>query len=214
MRRLASDDPVPTLRLEREAGGVVCGVDEVGRGPWAGPVVAAAVVLKADGLPAELGRGIDDSKKLAPARRDRLFAWLVEHAHIGIGQASVEEIDAHNILEATMLAMARAVDALAGSGLGLSLALVDGNRAPRLSCPARTVVRGDGLSLSIAAASIVAKVSRDRLMTKLAESHPGYGFERNFGYGTPAHRLALERLGPTPQHRRSFAPIQAYFSKG
>ncbi|MEE8546173.1 MAG: ribonuclease HII [Alphaproteobacteria bacterium] len=192
---------MPDLSLEARARGPAAGIDEAGRGPWAGPVVAAAVVLD----PAAIPEGIDDSKKLSPARRRALFEALGLSARIGLGAASVAEIDRLNILGATMLAMARA---LARLGLVPALALVDGNRAPELPCPALTVVGGDSRSLSIAAASIVAKVTRDRLMARLAAAHPGFGWERNAGYGTPEHRAALDRLGITPHHRTSFAPIR------
>jgi len=200
---------VPDLRLEEKARldgfAVVAGVDEAGRGPWAGPVVAGAVILEGRTLPAELLRGLDDSKKLNPARREQLFAVLSDTVAIGIGRAEVAEIDGMNILEATMAAMARAVAAL---GPHPDLVLVDGNREPRMGCPVRCVVGGDGRSLSIAAASIAAKVTRDRLMAGLARDYPGYGWERNAGYGTKEHRDAIRRLGVTPEHRRSFRPIQ------
>jgi len=195
---------MPDLSLERAQPGLVAGIDEAGRGPWAGPVVAAAVVLDGDGLPDLLRHGLDDSKKLRPARRAELFDMLSEHGRIGVGIAEVNEIDAINILAATMAAMARAVE---GLGFVPDHALVDGNRMPALPCPATCVVRGDGRSLSIAAASVVAKVTRDRLMADLARIHPGYGWERNAGYGTAEHRAALERLGVSPQHRQTFAPI-------
>jgi ribonuclease HII len=148
---------------------------------------------------------LDDSKKLKPGKREALFERLGAEAHIGIGLADVAEIDDLNILGATMLAMARAVEALP---VRPDLALVDGNREPDLSCPARCVVRGDAISLSIAAASIAAKVVRDRIMAGLAGDFPGYGWERNAGYGTPEHQAALERLGVTSQHRQSYAPIR------
>ena len=193
---------MPDFELEHAAGGRVAGVDEAGRGPLAGPVVAAATILQAHAIPA----GIDDSKKLSRARRDALFAALHATAHIGIGIADVAEIDRLNILGATMLAMWRAVQALPEPP---DLALVDGNRLPRLGCPARAVVRGDARSLSIAAASICAKVTRDRIMAELARQYPGYGWERNAGYGTAEHRAALGRLGVTAQHRRAFAPVRA-----
>jgi ribonuclease HII len=195
---------VPDFSLEREAGGLVAGIDEAGRGPWAGPVVAAAVVLDRETLPQSLCLALDDSKKLSPGRREALFDALRRCARAGVGHAEVGEIDSVNILAATMLAMRRAVENL---GVEPDLALVDGNRAPELRCPARCVVGGDGLSLSIAAASIVAKVTRDRIMADLARRFPGYGWERNAGYGTAEHRKALERLGVTPQHRRSFKPV-------
>ncbi len=200
---------MPDFGLEDRARGeghaVVAGVDEAGRGPWAGPVVAGAVILEAATLSSALRLGIDDSKKLSPARRIELFELLTSEAIIGVGRAEVAEIDAVNILEATRWAMARAVDAL---GRRPDLALIDGNRAPALPCAARCVVGGDARSLSIAAASIVAKVTRDRLMAELAARFPGYGWERNAGYGTAEHRAALIRLGVTPAHRRSYAPIR------
>jgi ribonuclease HII len=185
----------------------VCGLDEAGRGPLAGPVVAAAVVLDADRRP----EGLDDSKKLDAARREALFTALSGCAEIGIGIASVEEIDRLNILRATMLAMTRAAAALPHPP---GFALIDGNRLPDLPCPARAIVGGDGRAVSIAAASIAAKVTRDRLMAELAALHPGYGWERNQGYGTPEHLDALRRLGATPHHRRSFAPVRNILSPG
>lgn len=180
----------------------VCGVDEAGRGPIAGPVVAAAVTLDSEQVPA----GIDDSKRLSARRRRVLARQLEQVADVGVGFASVGEIDRLNILAATLLAMRRAVQALAESP---RLALVDGNRLPPdIGCPARAVVGGDRKSLSIAAASIVAKVRRDRLLRALARDCPGYGWERNAGYPTAEHRQALRRLGPTPHHRRTFAPVR------
>lgn len=201
---------MPDFSLETAAGGVVAGIDEAGRGPWAGPVVAAAVILNAGSMPSDLHRRIDDSKKMSAARRSELFEQLLECAVVGVGRAEVQEIDTINILAATHLAMARAVEALAVAPV---VALVDGNRAPKLPCRVQCVVGGDGLSLSIAAASIVAKVTRDRIMAKLAETFPGYGWERNAGYGTAEHRSALERLGVTPHHRRSFRPIAHMLSQ-
>lgn len=185
--------------------GPVAGIDEAGRGPLAGPVVAAAVCFPGLALPPAVRGPIDDSKKLSPARREAAFAAILEAGAVGTGEASVAEIDRLNILQATMLAMQRAVAALA---VPPAAALVDGNRAPVLPCPAHPLVGGDRLSLSIAAASIVAKVTRDRLMARLAADHPGYGWERNAGYGTAAHRAALAALGPTPHHRRTFAPVR------
>ena len=208
--------------LERElergpngAGGrIVIGIDEAGRGPWAGPVVAAAVWLDPGRCPRVLVERLDDSKRLSAARRAELHATLLDCAArgiaaLGIGSAPVAEIDAVNILEASLRAMARAAaDLERNSGRLPGAALVDGNQAPALACPARTVVRGDGLSLSIAAASVVAKVTRDRRMEALARAHPGYGWERNRGYGTAEHRRALARLGVSAQHRRSFRPVR------
>lgn len=197
---------MPDFALERCAGGIVAGIDEAGRGPWAGPVVAAAAILDPHRLPEELADRLDDSKKLSPKVRSSLFDVLHEYAQLGVGMASVDEIDTHNILAATMLAMTRAVADLPRRP---DYVLVDGNRAPELPCPAQTVVRGDGLSLSIAAASIVAKVTRDRMMESLALEHPEYGWERNAGYGTKAHQDSLARFGVTVHHRRSFKPIAA-----
>ena len=181
--------------------GPVCGIDEAGRGPWAGPVVAAAVVLDRGAIP----DGIDDSKKLAPASREELFDAIMASARVGIGIGTVEEIDRINILRANDLAMARALAAL---GRAPAIALVDGNWVPRtIGIPVRTVVGGDALSLSIAAASIIAKVTRDRIMARLHDRCPGYGWLTNVGYGTPEHRSALGRLGVTLYHRRSWRPV-------
>jgi ribonuclease HII len=195
----------PNFAFEDRLRGVICGVDEVGRGPWAGPVVAAAVVLDRHNTPA----GINDSKIVPPAVREKIFRALTElaatgKAAIGIGSASVAEIDELNILGATMLAMQRAVKALPRRP---DHALIDGNRRPDLPCRCTAVIKGDSLSLSIAAASIVAKVTRDRLMLDLAACHPGYGWERNKGYGTAQHAAALLALGLTAHHRLSFAPV-------
>lgn len=198
---------MPDLSLESQLGGVVCGIDEVGRGPLCGPVIAAAVILDPNKLPQRLRDRLDDSKALSKRLREELAELVPQTALIGFGEASVEEIDRINILQATMLAMRRAYDCL---GRTADHALVDGNRPPDLPCPVRCVVKGDSLSLSIAAASVVAKVRRDSLMTELAMLYPGYGWERNAGYGTAEHLDALKRLGPTPHHRRSFAPVAQY----
>jgi ribonuclease HII len=197
---------VPTFELEAAElaldGGPIVGIDEAGRGPWAGPVVAAAVILNPDRIP----QGIDDSKALDPEDRERLFERIMVTAlAVGVGVGEVDRIDRDNILAATMWAMSEAVAQLA---LKPRLALIDGNRAPRLTCQGRTIVKGDAKCLSIAAASIVAKVTRDRMMIGLGRELPGYGFERHKGYGTPEHRMALVRLGLTAQHRRSFKPVQ------
>lgn len=179
----------------------VCGIDEVGRGPWAGPVVAAAVILDQAQIPV----GMNDSKKLSAKRREALFAELQLVARVGVGIVEVAEIDAINILQATYLAMRRAVEALP---IAPRYALIDGNRIPPgLPCGSEAIVKGDGRSLSIAAASIIAKVTRDRIMADLAHTFPGYGWERNVGYGVAAHAEGLKRLGVTPHHRRSFKPI-------
>ena len=193
----------PNFVIERSIEGPVAGIDEAGRGPLAGPVLAAAVVFHRP-LPRKLARCIDDSKQLLPEERSAVFDWLPDYAWIGIGRASVEEIDRLNILWAAMLAMRRAMEALSVVPL---LALIDGNRPPRLDCSTLCVVGGDAKSFSIAAASIVAKVTRDREMIGLAQRHPGYGWEHNMGYGTPEHRLAIDCLGINSQHRRTFRPI-------
>jgi ribonuclease HII len=179
-------------------GPLVAGIDEVGRGPLAGPVVAAAVML------AGPIAGIADSKSLAAPRRAVLAEAIHASARVGIGAASVAEIDRLNILQATWLAMRRAVARL---GMAPDELLVDGDRAPELGIPTRCIVGGDASEPAIGAASIVAKVLRDRLMARLARRYPGYGWERNAGYGTREHQAALLRLGPTPHHRRSFAPV-------
>ena len=180
----------------------MAGVDEVGRGPLAGPVAAAAVILD----PRDVPRGLDDSKALSPAQREALFAEIVARAAaVGIGLASAAEIDRINIRQATFAAMGRAVRALS---TGPDHLLVDGvDVPPGLPCPARALVKGDALCLSIAAASIVAKVTRDRLMVRLGAVHPAYGFDRHKGYPTAAHRAALLRHGPTPFHRMSFGVL-------
>lgn len=199
---------MPDLSHERRVRGVVAGIDEAGRGPLAGPVVAAAVVLPRR-LPKRLKDELDDSKKLKPQQRAALYEVIAGCASFGVGLAEVAEIDRINILQATFVAMARAMD---GLGLAVDCALVDGNQKPRLACRIECLVGGDGLSLSIAAASVVAKVTRDRLMLRLAEDFPGYGWDTNMGYGTAEHRAALLRLGPTPHHRRSFAPVGDLFA--
>jgi ribonuclease HII len=202
----------PDFSFERARRGVICGIDEAGRGPLAGPVVAAAVVLPRRRLPAVLKAELDDSKVLSAKKRKALFEVIRDCAQVGVGQAEVDEIDRINILKATFLAMRRAVDHLQeGSGLAIDCALVDGNQRPTLSCEVACIVKGDGLSLSIAAASVIAKVTRDHLMAELAAGFPGYGWERNAGYGTAEHQEAIRRLGPTPHHRRSFAPIGDLF---
>jgi ribonuclease HII len=197
---------MPDFAFERACIPPVAGVDEAGRGPWAGPVVAAAVILPITGLDPNLLTHLDDSKKLNKSVRENLLAMLEPIADIGVGVASPTEIDDINILQATMLAMQRAVNDLSETPVSV---LVDGNRAPSISAEVTTIIKGDSLSLSIAAASIVAKVTRDRIMTVLAQQYPGYSWERNAGYGTKEHKEALNRLGVTPAHRQSFAPIRA-----
>jgi len=191
----------PDFSFENQETGIIAGIDEVGRGPFAGPVVAAAVILNQRNYP----EGMKDSKKLSKSRRETLAQEIFEKAQVGIGFASPAEIDEFNILQATFLAMRRAAENLQHQP---DFALVDGNRDPKLGIPTRLIVKGDSLSLSIAAASIVAKVTRDQKMCDLAIDFPNYGWERNSGYGTAEHRKGLSLYGVTPQHRRSFAPIR------
>ena len=184
--------------LRAEGYDIVCGVDEAGRGPLAGPVCAAAVILPR-GVMIE---GLDDSKKLTEKRREALYDVIIAAAEAyGVAFADVEEIEELNILGATYLAMNRAIAAL---GVGIDLALIDGNRNAGIEYPSRCVVKGDAKCVSIAAASVLAKVTRDRYMRALAEKYPGYGFERHKGYGTEAHYAAIRALGPCPEHRPSF----------
>jgi len=192
----------PHMRLERDCPAPVCGVDEAGRGPWAGPVCAAAVILK----PRRVPKGVDDSKKLSAKRRGELEVVIKETALAwGVGFASPEEIAALNIVQATGLAMRRAVAAMATAPL---FALVDGNYAFDLPCPVRPVVGGDALSASIAAASILAKTARDRLMREMDEVYPGYGFAGHKGYRARIHADALLKLGPCPIHRMGWGPVR------
>lgn len=193
----------PTYDLERSLsarGRLVAGIDEAGRGPWAGPVVAAAVILDPDCIPA----GLADSKTLTEKRREEIAPVIRDCAIVSVGVASVEEIDRLNILQATFLAMARAEAGLARKP---KVCLVDGSQKPKLAARTQMVVKGDAKSVSIAAASIVAKTVRDGMMRALALDHPFYAWEKNKGYGAPAHRAGLDRYGVTPHHRRSFAPI-------
>lgn len=232
---------MPDLSLEHHYNGLVVGIDEVGRGPLAGPVVAGCVYIPPVTYDLPFWIDVNDSKKLSAKRRDELAALIKAHTVWGIGQASVTEIDQINILQATFLAMRRAFEAIKLGGnpsagwdpdnkeldpgvrrgcnslsdhrvIGSSdlLALIDGNRAPpNFPCPVRTIIKGDQTSLSIAAASIIAKVTRDHLMAELARDYPAYGWDQNAGYGTTAHLAALDQYGPCPHHRRSFAPIKS-----
>ena len=180
---------------------LIAGVDEVGRGPLAGPVTAAAVILDPSNIP----QGLNDSKKLSAKRRENLYDLILKSATVAVAHVSVEEIDRINILQASLLAMRNAVAALNPQPAHL---LIDGNRVPDpINIPAQPIVKGDGKSLSIAAASIVAKTVRDRLMAELSLQNPGYGWEKNAGYPSKQHILALQRLGVTPHHRRSFRPV-------
>jgi ribonuclease HII len=197
------NNPDYTYETEALAQGFafVAGVDEVGRGPLAGPVTAAAVILDARNIPA----GLNDSKRLTAKKRQALNDQLMRCAQVSIAHASVQEIDEINILRASHLAMERAV---AGLGQPADMALIDGNMIPRnLTIPARAIIKGDAISLSIAAASIVAKTARDAIMWDLAQQFPGYGWETNAGYPSKSHKLALQNLGVTPHHRRSFKPV-------
>jgi ribonuclease HII len=198
--------PRPCFKLELPFPEPLAGVDEAGCAPLAGPVVAAAVILNRSKFP----RGIDDSKNLPLEKREALYAKLVKCAAWGVGIASVEEIDSINIYWARMLAMTRAVEAL---GLEPAWVLVDGNATPRWSRPSKAIVAGDAKCRSIAAASIIAKVTRDRIMADHARTWPGYGWETNRGYGTPEHYRGLEALGVTPLHRRSFAPVREIMAR-
>jgi len=201
---------MPDFTHERSCAGLVAGVDEAGRGPLAGPVVAAAVIVPAKSAPPRLLDQIDDSKRLSPVRRARALEALLAAARDGdivfaVAAVSAREIDRINVLQATMLAMTRAVARL---GRAPALILIDGNRAPApLAHQARTIIGGDALSFSIAAASIFAKETRDRAMRRLATRHPGYGWERNMGYGTREHLQGIESIGPSHHHRLSFAPL-------
>lgn len=191
----------PNFIFEHASGhDLICGIDEAGRGPWAGPVVASAVILDQSNFP----QGLNDSKKLTHEKREALFGPIMQSAKVGIGIVSAAEIDQINILQATYLAMKRAVLNLKTQP---TYALVDGNRAPPLPCKVQTIIKGDSLSLSIAAASIIAKVTRDRMMIEMDTQFPGFGFALHKGYGTAKHAAALAQLGPCAEHRKSFKPI-------
>ena len=189
------------MRLQRDGFHAVCGIDEVGRGTLAGPVTAAAVILNLNHIP----EGLNDSKRLSETQRERLYSLIIDSSAVSVIHVSVEDIDRLNILQASLLAIRRAAEALEVTP---DYALIDGNKIPKdFPFPATAVVEGDSKSVSIAAASIVAKISRDRLMKVLAEENPGYGWEKNVGYPTREHFLALQDLGVTSHHRRSFKPV-------
>ena len=200
---------MPDFSYEQQCGtDLVFGLDEAGRGPWCGPVVAACVCWPKGDIPAELAASINDSKKLSAKKREDLFPKIMaSNAIIGIGQASAQEIDEINILQASFLAMRRALDSVRQQGHTPSHALIDGNKLPNWDMPMKAIVGGDGKSLSIAAASIIAKVTRDHLMVDLAKVYPQYGWDKNAGYGTKTHIEALKQYGITPHHRRTYAPI-------
>jgi ribonuclease HII len=196
-----SVEGTPHYQHELASGGTVCGIDEAGRGPLAGPVVAAAVTLNPNAIPT----GLNDSKQLGKAVRERLAEVILATSDVGVGIANVQEIDQLNILHATMLAMQRAYDSL---NAPTTYALIDGNRAPVLPCTSFALVKGDRISVSIAAASIIAKVTRDRIMEQLHQEYPQYHFARNAGYGTRHHLAAMAQYGVTSHHRRSFRPVR------
>jgi len=192
---------MPDFSFEEKYKGIIAGVDEAGRGPWAGPVVAAAVILNPEKIP----DGLNDSKKIKPKKREVLYEEIRKTSIFGIGIVPEGVIDEINILEATKLAMKQAVENLSRQP---DIALIDGNHAPLLVCQTETIIGGDGKSFSIAAASIMAKVTRDRIMRELHYNFPDYGWDRNSGYGTKEHQESLAQFGVTPHHRQSFAPIK------
>ena len=202
---------MPDFKFEDMYKGLVAGVDEAGRGPWVGPVVAGAVIFLNRNINPYLLSHLNDSKKISAKTREALFALIEEENRkgnlvFGIGEASAKEIDDINILQATFLAMKRAVQNL---GVEPDMALIDGNRTPQnFVCATKCIIKGDALSCSISAASIMAKVYRDRLMQKMALTYPGYGFEKNAGYGTKEHIEGLKKYGITPEHRKSYKPIK------
>ena len=201
---------MPDWKEEAKYQGLIAGIDEAGRGPWVGPVVAAAVTFHTHNINPILLNALNDSKKLSAKKREELYELLKQEAqngklNYGIGEASAQEIDDMNILQATFLAMQRAVEELPQIP---DMAIIDGNRQPKkFPCPSVTLIKGDATSYSVAAASIIAKVYRDRLMTELARQYPGYGFEKNAGYGTKSHIEGLQKFGITPEHRKSYRPI-------
>ncbi|MGB4106734.1 MAG: ribonuclease HII [Alphaproteobacteria bacterium] len=213
---MSSKSPIrvsrPDFTIEDSVGGLVCGLDEVGRGPLAGPVVAACVYVPVEKRGLKFVAEIRDSKKLLPEKLETLFDFISEHFVFAITEVPPEIIDDINILQASLLAMKQSHEKITATAI--THALVDGNKCPALLCPATAVVKGDNKSVSIAAASILAKVTRDRLMEKLAEEHPHYGWERNVGYPTPEHLDAIERHGITDHHRKTFAPVRNFIEFG
>ncbi len=207
---------MPTWKIENKIGGAVCGVDEAGRGPWVGPVAAGAVMFLSRDINPEILAQIDDSKKLTAKKREKIYDLLLKearagHLTYGIGIATAAEIDELNILQATFLAMKRAVVKLNPVP---QHAIIDGNRLPaEFMCPTSCYIGGDAQSYSIAAASILAKVYRDNLMKELAQKYPGYGFEKNAGYGTKDHVAGLQKYGVTPEHRKSYKPIKEFLEQ-
>ncbi len=205
----------PNWKIEKSLTGIVCGIDEVGRAPLAGPVVAVCAYVPEDVRRKRIWSSINDSKQLTRDRREAVYDDLCAMSCFGIGQASVEEIDHLNIYHASLLAMQRSLEKMCEDfSICPECALIDGNAAPRMSCQTQTVIKGDATSLSIAAASIIAKVWRDRLMAELHETHPYYGWGTNAGYGTKEHLNGIEANGVTSHHRRSFAPVRNYIEYG
>lgn len=207
---------MPDFMIENEYNGIVCGIDEAGRGPWVGNVVAGAVVIMDKNLSSELLNNLNDSKKLSKTKREYLYTLLREaetkgQIKIGVGEASPQEIDKYNILQATFMAMRRATENL---GIKADIALIDGNRLDKqFPIPSRAVIKGDAKSYSISAASIIAKVWRDKELEKLAEKYPQYGFERNAGYGTKDHIEGIKKYGIIPEHRKSYKPIKEFLDQ-
>ncbi len=200
-------ETAPDFTFEDRYHGPVCGIDEVGRGPWAGPVMAACVVIPHDAR--DMIAGVNDSKRLHKTMREKLATIIQESCPYGIGQASVTEIDTLNIRQATHLAMQRAFSTMQETyNITPVMALIDGRENPTLPCPILPIIKGDTLSMSIAAAAIIAKVARDQVMCELHHDYPDYGWNKNAGYGVPAHQTGINTLGITPHHRRSFAPIR------
>lgn len=202
---------MPTFDFEKKYKGLIAGTDEAGRGPWVGPVVAAAVCFADLKISDTLALELNDSKKLSAKKREKLFPLIYESgAFIGVGQASAQEIDSMNILQASFLAMKRALNQIEEQGHLIDFVLVDGNRKPtNWKWQTQEIIGGDGKSLSIAAASVIAKVTRDRMLCELAKEYPMYGWDKNAGYGTAEHIKALNEFGITPYHRKSYAPIKA-----
>ena len=207
---------MPDFKFEDEYKGIVCGIDEAGRGPWVGNVVAGAVIILDKNLSPELLKNLDDSKKLSKSKREFLYTLLRQaekngKVKIGIGEASAQEIDQYNILQATFMAMARATNQL---GITPNMALIDGNRVPKkFPCPATSIIKGDAKSYSISAASIIAKVWRDKELENLAAKYPYYGFEHNAGYGTKDHIEGIKKYGLIPEHRKSYKPIKEFLEQ-
>jgi ribonuclease HII len=210
MNKVLLKSTAPDFAIENSYQGNICGIDEVGRGPLAGPVLSACVLIAEENRDNVLWRQVKDSKKLSQKMREELYLEIAKASYFGVGMANVEEIDTLNIHNATLLAMKRAFEGMkADYNVKTDHALIDGKFAPQLSCNTKTVIKGDSVSVSIASASIIAKVTRDRIMTRLHSELPFYGWDRNAGYGTKQHIDALKKHGISSHHRRSFAPIKS-----